>query len=285
VPYAGAPLTVSTEVRTAPVPPATVGTLVDPTTVLLRVKKPDQTFLPDYTSPVHDGLGKYHVDVPGADLVAAGHYQYAWITTGAGAGGVPGEFDLDDLFAPQMLSLQDAKAYLGETAGTSQDEEIRAFTQVATEVVESIVGPCVPRTVTEQVPAVGGSVLQLLRRPVILVTSVTSVYGATPTWATVDLQVDQAAGIVRLVNGGEFSGGPFTAVYVAGRAVIPDRFTHAAKAMLRELWKSQRAQTVDSPMPDFGDEIGGGLQPFIPNVVIPPEVYQLLAADRPAGVA
>ena len=45
------------------------------------------------------------------------------------------------------------------------------------------------------------------------------------------------------------------------------------------------AQTVDSPMPDFGDEIGGGLQPFIPNVVIPPEVYQLLAADRPAGVA
>jgi hypothetical protein len=277
---AGSPVRVSTEVRDV-----STGLLATPTTILLRVKKPDGTPIADYTSPTLDSTGKYHQDIPAADLTVFGHYPYVWITTGTGAGvSPPNGFEIIDPFEPELLSLQDAKAYLGET-GTSQDDEIRAFSQVATEVVESIVGPCVSRTFTEQIPTAAGPALRLLRWPVISVTSITSVYGATPTWAAVDLQVDQAAGIVRLVNGGEFSGGPFTAVYVAGRAVIPDRFTHAAKAMLRELWKSQRAQTVDSPMPDFGDEIGGGVEPFIPNVVIPPEVYQLLAADRPAGVA
>ena len=39
-----------------------------------------------YASPVNDGTGAYHQDIPVTDLVAAGHYQYAWTATGTGAG-------------------------------------------------------------------------------------------------------------------------------------------------------------------------------------------------------
>ena len=62
------------------------GALATPGTILLRVKKPDGTPLPDYTTPTADSLGKYHQDIPAADLTVVGHYAYAWITTGTAAG-------------------------------------------------------------------------------------------------------------------------------------------------------------------------------------------------------
>lgn len=287
MPYAGSPVTVYGEVRTAPVPPATVGTLVNAGTILLRVRKPDGTFLPDYTTPVNDSTGKYHQDIPGADLATPGHYSYAWITTGTGAGAIPGVLDLDDLFGSQLLSLQDAKAYLGET-GTQQDDEIRAFAQVATEVVESIVGPCTPQTFTEEVGTTGGSpVLLLSKRPVISITSITSVFGSTPTWATGALLVNKSTGVVQLLSGGSFYSGPFTVVYSAGRTVVPDKFTHAAKKMLWHLWRSQRGQTVDSPLPDFVGDEGEftGAPSFGPGFGIPNEVRELLARDEVMGIA
>jgi hypothetical protein len=282
----GSPVRVSTEVRD------TAGTLTAPGTILLRVKKPDGTFLPDYATPTLDSVGKYHQDIPAVDVTTIGHYSYVWITTGSAAGvSPPNGFDVIDPFEPELLSLQDAKAYLGET-GTQQDDEIRAFAQVATEVVESIVGPCTPQTFTEQVEAVAGSsVLLLSRRPVISVTSITSIWGVAPVWLTAAVQVNGSTGTVRLLGqgylGGPFYGGPFTVVYVAGRTVVPDRFIHAAREMLRHLWTTQRGQTTDSPLPDFiGDEeLNGGGAPFGASFSIPNRVLELLSADRIIGIA
>jgi len=61
------------------------------TTVKLAAADGTWTTAAIYTSPGHDGLGAYHQDVSAADVNTIGHYQYAVVTTGAGAGVQPGE--------------------------------------------------------------------------------------------------------------------------------------------------------------------------------------------------
>lgn len=279
----GGPVTLSTEVRDA------AGNLTTPGDILLRVRKPDGTFLPDYTSPTADDTGKYHQDLSALDLAALGHYQYAWITTGTAAGVVGGVFDVIDPFEPALLSLQDAKAHLGET-GTQQDEEIRAFAQVATEVVESIVGPCTPRTIVESVYAHYGR-LALTTRPVISVTSAT--LGGSPVSTATWTVPSPLAGLVELGAGAWWGGGGpgfpgqlYTVTYLAGRTVVPGRLEHAAKEMLRHLWATQRGQTVDGPLPDFsGDGEFAESAALGSSFSIPNRVKELLSSDQLPSIA
>ena len=259
--------------------------MATPGTILLRVKKPDGTLLPDYTSPTDDSLGEYHQDIPAADLPVIGHYAYAWITTGTAAGVASGVFDVVDPFEPELISLQDAKAHLGET-GTLQDDEIRAFAQVATEVVESVVGPCTPQTFTDQVNAsAGSSVLVLPRRPVISVTSVTSVYAATPAWLAADLQWDseerhRPAAELRHV----LRRAVHRRVRPAGRTAIPGRYRQAALEMLRHLWTTQRGQTVGFAAAGLRRRRDAAVRRSgrrsVSAFAIPNRVLELLAADR-----
>ena len=71
-------------------------------------------------------MGLYHVDVPAVDLTQLGHYQYAWVSTGTGAGVAPGDFDVYDPYEVAVLSLQDAKDALNIPQATTTSRQRRS---------------------------------------------------------------------------------------------------------------------------------------------------------------
>ena len=248
------------------------GVLANATTVTLTVTAPDGTVTtPSVVNPpLVDG--KYLCDVV---LDQAGLWKFAWLTT------APGTSTVDYVNARDfisIISLAEAKAHLDMTA-TADDDELRNFLQAATELVESKVGPCVRRTVTERVTE-GTCELVLRCHPVISVTSVTSVWPGGPSWTTADLLVDGDAGIVCQKSMWPFWYGPWDVVEVVGRAVIPERFLHAAKEQLRHLWETQRGSSQAPPL--AGEETFTTAQGW--SFSVPRRVLELLAADMVPSV-
>ena len=124
----GQPIRQSTTVRQLNVDGTT--TLVNPTTLTLLVKVAaadgTMTTTGTYASPVNDGTGTYHQDIPTTDLTATGHYQYTWTSTGTGAGVSFGDFDVFDPFEIAVLPLADAKDHLNiPQSNTASDAEIQ----------------------------------------------------------------------------------------------------------------------------------------------------------------
>ena len=95
------------------------------------------------------------------------------------------------------------------------------------------------RTFTDVVDGFGYT-LSLFRRPVISVTSVTSIYTAGVQWLPAVLFVDGEQGVVRRNDRGGFYGGPFNVTYLAGRVSIPSGVGLAARVILQHLWETQR---------------------------------------------
>ena len=95
--------------------PANAGTLT------LTILRPDGT-QKSYSSPVNDGTGLYHQDVPVADLGQAGTYLFEWISTGTAAGETSGEFDVYDPFADSLsqeyCTIEELKSRLQITSTT-----------------------------------------------------------------------------------------------------------------------------------------------------------------------
>ncbi|MFQ6212475.1 hypothetical protein ACLMMQ_29975, partial [Bacillus mobilis] len=72
-----------------------------------------------------------------------------------------------------IVTVAEVKKHLNMSAtDTSQDDELGVFIESVTDVIEHIVGPVVPRAVTE-VHDGGGGALVLRRPPVLSVMSVT----------------------------------------------------------------------------------------------------------------
>jgi hypothetical protein len=247
----GQPVTVSTEVRLAPVPPATVGVLTAPGTILLRLKKPDGTFVvPDYT-PVLDTVGKYHVDIPGLDLNVLGLYRWAWYTTGTAAGVTPraGIINVVDPFAPAHISYEDAKARLNLTS--AYDAEVQAMIDSAIAEQEQRVGAVAPRQVTDTVTAYGGR-LWLPTRPVLSVASATF---AGLTVSVADWRVGPPmAGYVASMSSP--LAGEYVVTYTAGRQPVPQDLVEAALLRVQHSYESQRGGT-ETEFTDQGEGPGG----------------------------
>jgi uncharacterized phiE125 gp8 family phage protein len=238
------PITVKQRNTDGTYSPADAGTLT--TTVKLAAADGTLTTTGTYASPVHDGLGLYHQDVPAADITAIGHYQYAVVATGTGAGVQPGEFDVRDPFETSVLPLQDAKDQLNIT-GTSSDSELQSFIATIESSLERYTGgPIVNRTVTERAEMMSNQTVILVRqRPLVSVTSIASASGgAIDISAGLDLDVN--AGTIRRKLGLPFYG-PFfswlpqvTVIYVAGwGTAVPAAFNSAARIILAHLWTSQ----------------------------------------------
>ena len=174
-----------------------------------------------------------------------------------------------------LISLAEAKAHLNIT-GTGSDDELRGFLLASTELVESKVGPCVRRSFTERVTdARGGSIL-LPYKPLLSVTSVTSVQPSGPAWATADLIVDNDAGIVTTQWAAmRFWYGPWDVVFTAGRAVVPERFLQACKEQARHLWDTQRG--AQPPALLSGEEVFSSTTGF--TFSVPRRVLELLEQD------
>src|SRR5258708_6649889 len=207
----GQPVRQSTTVRQLNVDGTT--TLVNATTLTLLVKLANAdgttTTTGTYNSPVNDGPGLYHFDIPVTDLAATGHYQYTWTATGTGAGVSFGDFDVFDPFEPALLPLQDAKDHLNiPQATTSSDNELQSWiATIETSLEGATGGPLVSRVVTERAELDGTcTVLQLQQRPVVSVTSITPVATGLAADLSAGLDIDASAGIVRSKTGRTFAG-------------------------------------------------------------------------------
>jgi hypothetical protein len=211
-----------------------------------------------------------------------GLHKAAWLTQGPGTAAT--DYFNVRAFA-SIISLAEAKTHLSGgniAAWTGDDDELRNFLAAVTEVIESKVGPCVRRTVTQRV-AEGGCTLALTQYPVISVTSVTSVWTGGPTWTGSSLVTDTDAGTVTTQLGAvPFYYGPWDVVHTVGRAVIPERYQHAAKELLRHLWESQRGQLEAGPLSAGAGETftaSSGWAFSVPN-----RVLELLADDMTPAI-
>ena len=267
---AGQPVRVSTTVRGLDGTPVNAGTLV------LTIQAPDGTKT-DYDSPVNDSTGNYHQDAPAADLSQLGHYQYAWVATGAGAGVAAGSLDVYDPFEVRVLSLQDAKDMLNiPQSDTDHDAEIDSWIASIESGLERFLGgPPVSRTVTERAELDGTlTVLVLRQRPVVSVTSIVAVASSTPVDISGGLDIDNIAGTVRTAIGWPFLG-PYwrgrpvmLVTYVAGwGTAAPPAFNSFARIVIQHLWSNQRGP-VAMPMGGTGVVTPPWLGFAIPNAAL-----------------
>jgi hypothetical protein len=255
----GQPIRLSTTVKDV------TGTLVNATTLTLVVKiaQADGTQLVTgtYASPANDSTGTYHQDIPVTDLAAAGHYQYAWTATGTGAGVSFGDFDVFDPFETAVLPLQDAKDALNiPQATTSSDSEIQSFiATIESNLERATGGPLVNKTITaERAEMMSGQTVILVRqRPLVSVTSITSVTGGAID-ISAGLDIDANAGTIRRKLGYPFYGPFFMwlptvyVTYVAGWGTsVPAAFNSFARIVLQHLWTSQHGP---SQRPSMGGQ-------------------------------
>jgi hypothetical protein len=259
----GQPVRVSTTVRD------TTGALVNAGALALVVKlaQVDGTSLTTgtYSSPTLDSTGTYHQDIPVTDLAALGHYQYAWTATGTGAGVSFGEFDVFDPFETAVLPLQDGKDALNiSQAVTAYDNEIQAYIATIGSCLERYTGgPLVNRTITAERTEMmaGQTVIVVRQRPLVSVTSITSVTGGAID-ISAGLDIDVNAGTIRRKLGYPFYG-PFflwlpqvTVTYVAGwGAAVPAAFGTAARIILQNLWETQHGPSARPSMSATADMV------------------------------
>jgi len=220
------------------------------TTVKLAAVDGTLTTTGTYSAPTHDSTGTYHQDIPAADINVIGHYQYAVVTTGSGAGVQPGEFDVFDPFETAVLPLQDAKDALNiPQATTTSDTEIMAYVATIEASLRGMTGgPVVNRTITAERSEMmaNQTVIPVRQRPLVSVTSITSASGGAID-ISAGLDLDSNAGLIRRKLGLPFYG-PFfqwlpavTVTYVAGWGTsVPASFGVAARIILQHLWDTQR---------------------------------------------
>lgn len=234
------------------------GSLVNPTTLTLTVSKPDGT-TQSYASPVSDGLGLYHQDVPVSDLSQIGHYAYKWTSTGTGAGESFGDFDVFDPFEPAVLPLQDAKDMLNiPQAATTYDAELQSWIATVETALEGMTGgPLINRTITSERCVLDGTytVLQVRQRPLVSVTSIVAQSTGQAIDISSGLDLDPAAGTIRRKLGYPFYGPYFVwmptmlVTYVAGwGTAVPAVFNAFARIVVSHLWQTQHGPSVQPSM-------------------------------------
>ena len=283
----GQPVTVSTTVRDRSGALVNAGTL----TLLVKLAQADGTWLTTgtYASPVNDGTGLYHVDIPVTDLAVLGHYQYSWTSTGTGAGVSFGEFDVFDPFETAVLPLQDAKDQLNIPASnTTSDAEIASWIATIESALKSYTGgPIVNKTITAERSEMMSyqTVIPVRQRPLVSVTSIISASGSAIDISG-GLKYDANAGLIRKPLGLPFYGPFFQwlpevyVTYVAGWGTsVPAAFNSAARIILQNLWDTQHGPSVRPSM-------GGQDMVTIPGFAfaIPNRAAELLNGMSPDGM-
>lgn len=202
-----------------------------------------------YTSPTNDGLGQYHLDVPGADITTTDHYEWVWdALIGSSHALVTGNFDVFDPFEVTVLSLSDAKDALNiPAATTTYDTELAGYLAgLETNLERLIGGPIVTRPVTERVTAgTGWDTLAVRQRPLVAVTAIVDI-STGASMSLTDLEIDSNAGIIRRRWRYPFVsfGRDFMVTYTAGLGTaVPAAFNTAARMILADWWATQRGES------------------------------------------
>ena len=234
---------------------------------VLTLQSPDGTQRV-YSGPVADSTGQYHQDIPGADLAANGHYQFAVTAAGSVADPAVGSFDAFDPFEVRVMSLADAKDMLNiPAANTTNDAELDGWIASIESGLERFTGgPVISRTVTERAEMQAyQTVIPVRQRPLVSVASITGAGGGLID-ISAGLDLDVNAGLIRRALGLPFYG-PFfswlpqvTVTYTAGwGTAVPAAFNSFARIVIQHLWETQRgpvampmAGEMVSAVPGFG---------------------------------
>lgn len=207
----------------------------------------------------------------------AGRHIARWVSTTPNSA-YTDSFDVRPADPGYIISLADAKTHLNKSGtSTVDDEELRAYLETATGVIERHTGKVVARrTVQERVPVSYVSELWLNYRPILSVTSIATTDGSV-TWLVtstyVDIQPDW--GRISVLSGNRWNGS-LLVTYVAGMSSIPPEYAMAARIIVEHLWNSQRQAGI-GPSP-FG---AGGEAAPAPGFAIPRRALELLGAPPP----
>lgn len=224
------------------------GNLIAPSTKTFTVTAPDQsTSTPAITTIV---AGSYYSDVT---FTQEGLYKLQWVTTGPNTAKT--DYEPAEAFR-SVIGLADIRKFLGAKS-TLRDDVLREFMSFATEEAERWVGTCVIRTITnDDIPGSNKPVLKLPHGPLpnknASVTITASYTGQT--WTNPQLIIHPRSGTVETLSHTEFTGGPWTATYLAGRTIIPKRVIMAVQLIVWDLWATQRGIMDDPLRPNFSDE-------------------------------
>lgn len=182
-----------------------------------------------------------------------------------------------------LLTLTEAKAQL-DIDGTGQDLELQVYVDALTATIERHVGPVEIRTVSEVVD--GRGALVLTQVPVVSLTSLTPLMTAGLAVGVSEVFLDSDSGVVRRVDGALFTGGPWRAVYEAGRGEVPPTINLAARILLQHLWRTQYGASRGLSSIGGGDDFNVTEPVAGWGYAIPNRVLQLLEPYKvSSGVA
>ncbi len=247
----GQPIRLSTVVTDA------AGTAADPTdlsvSLFCHTDSSTTTYAYAPGDIVRDSTGHFHLDI--TTLTVAGHYSYAWLSTGsnAGVGPVLGNFDLYAPLTFAVVSVEETRGYLRLVEGSdSAPDDARLLTIITgvTEDLLQLIGPMVPTTYTEAVYAAGNFVLA--NGPIRTVTSVTGLVTGTASVTLADLIT--LPGNVLSSRIGMAYWGWYTVVYQAGPDTVPDDVRGAALDWILHRWRQSQSHgsaTYGDVIPDF----------------------------------
>lgn len=223
------------------------GSAANSASVILTITQPDGTILtPAITNPPAQ-TGYYLYDFTNTQ---AGRHQIYWKAVGAANQAYNDVFDVRPINPAMIFGLDDAKESLRMTSGdTSNDNKLRDYIGAVTNVIESLYGAVVQRTITEQ--RVGGTdTLSLFVRPVVSITSVTEYIGgviytlsqaSSPSACTsFSYTFDPTKGSITRRNAAGLHIifiDEVWVTYVAGSVVIPDNVLMASRELLRFWWQ------------------------------------------------
>jgi hypothetical protein len=230
--------------------------------------------------------------IGGLTLASAGVYIYDLATTQAGlhtataVSTVPNGADTTSVTvtgSPSPVSLDYVKAHLNMSGVTIDDAELETVIAAAVSLAEDLIGPIVPRTVTETFDG-GGRQIVLRTIPVLTVTSVNELLGQIIFTETADVrgssyslygyQLDDGGVLTKHLSGWP---APFfpgirnvQVIYTAGRATLPAKLQLGIAELVRHLWQTQQGSRSRQGQP--GDYAA-------PADPIPRLVRELFALD------
>lgn len=254
------------------------GALADATAVTATLTLPDGTVKssPADLTVTHPTTGTYLVTYPTALSQLLEHRYYVQ-ATGANACAESGSFFVRSGTSLALISLDDARSNLGYDAGdVNDDEQIRDYLDVVTDLIESKIGPVASRTVTEDVEIWRD--FFFTRQPPVSLTSLTPVRTGGIVLNVADYQVLSTGKVVRKDGAWMTSGAwnLYTVVYVSGQTVAP-RYLQAARLLLQHLWDTQRPVGLRPNL--------GGVDAVSAPFSWPNRVVELLTNDTLTGIA
>lgn len=253
---------------------------------------------------VNSLTGDVRYDPNPSDETPPGNYAAVWRLT---VDGVPMSFptvgyisvtveeNLVTMGGAELVTVQDAKQYLGITAGDrTHDARLARMIRSARPTVENITGPIIPAEYDEWHTG-GGSTLQVRRRPssapgtspILELLTIDEYIGSqahaltvvdTPSeGSTYSCMIDSLGTITRRTGGGGITSFAHDVhiTYRAGQAVVPANVAEGTLELLRANWQTTRATGIGRNTVADDQTSSAPLHFYIPT-----KVAELLAPTR-----